>query len=467
MVKRVVNRFLLGSGVIFLVVTATTLWSEYEDSLSRAQSIVESALDAVAVSLGRAMWSYDVKQSQAVCDSLLSISSVLKVEVLDKQHEMVASATKSTALPDIEKVFERTVKSGNQQQAIGSFRVYVSYKPIRNLFWRTAAWLALREFIKIAVLAVLLFYLLHRNIIVHLLDLVRQVEQLGPIDDAQPLVLQHKRCDDDEIDQLAKAINVFRRQIIDEQHARQRMELQSRSLGNELARIGRVATVQSLTSTIAHELNQPLGAILSNAEAIELLTLQHLSSGDSLLEMLADIVSEARRAGDIIRSLQNLMEKRDAEMSLLALSPLVRQVIDLVRMDTRWESIEIKMELADPLPSVMGNAVQLQQVILNLVANARDALRQAAIAEGLITVKARQSNARWIEVSISDNGPGVPSGDIDYIFKPFLTTKEGGTGMGLWIAQMIVEQHGGKLSLSNAPGGGAQFGFSLPIVVCS
>jgi len=292
---------------------------------------------------------------------------------------------------------------------------------------------------------------------------VEQVNTLNPQQPQRSLQLSRAPHEADEIDQLISAINRFHHEIGAERHARHQVELQTRNLSNELARMGRVATVQSLATTIAHELNQPLGAILSNAEAIELSMLDSMAADAPLREVLADIVGEARRAGKIIRNMRDLTEKRDIETTVLTLNPLVQQVAELVQMDARWDSIHIELQLAEMLPPVLANAVQLQQVIINLVANARDAIRNSAAGQGVITITTQQLDERWLRVEVFDDGPGIAPDKIASILKPFFTTKEGGTGMGLWISQMLVEQLGGKLEFANIPDRGARFSFTLPV----
>jgi signal transduction histidine kinase len=147
----------------------------------------------------------------------------------------------------------------------------------------------------------------------------------------------------------------------------------------------------------------------------------------------------------------------------LSLNPLVQQVADLARMDARTSPVQVHLQLLDNLPLVQGSAVQLQQVILNLIANARDAIAHAGVDEGHIVIVTRQEDPMWLRVAVIDNGPGVQPALMEHVFSAFFTTKEGGTGMGLWISQMIVEQHGGELRVENLPAGGACFSFSLPV----
>jgi len=461
LISRILRDFLFGCLIIFVIVTTVSLVFEYNARIGMIKSAIDQSLTYSKLPVARSLWNYDIAQVQANLEALTQIEGIYKAETYDERNQLVATAAKMGRRMRTDTVVS-AVLTDESTKPLGTLRLYVSYTPVREHFWRGTSVRLLGEFAEIAVVAALLFILLHRNVIGYLITIARSVGQLELQNGFQPIELERGPHAADELDEVAQAINKFQRQIIEERTARVNLELKSRDLSAELTRMGRVATVQSLTSTIAHELNQPLGAILSNAEAIELAMLDKLPADDPLREVLADIASEARRAGNIIRNLRNLIEKRDMHLTILSLNTIVQEIIELVRFDVRWGAIRIDLQLMDPLPAIAGSTVQLQQVILNLVANARDAIHQAHIADGVITIRTQLDDARCVRLSVLDNGPGIPADKMNNIIQPFFTTKEGGTGMGLWIAQMIVEQHGGKLAIGNHPGGGAVFSFSLP-----
>jgi signal transduction histidine kinase len=462
--KRILLVFLLSSSVLFVVTSSVRLLLDYRNDIAAYRQNIDKMGNLLTPPAARALWNYDLQQLQAEIDPAIDLKGVVKVEVLDDRSQIVASRTATTAAPATEDMLVQTVFRPGQI-AVGTLRLYISYAPIRMEFAKRALQVLLVDFFSIATLTALLFYVLHRNVIAHLLAITDAVEKLDPHSRTPQVVeLQRRKArETDEIDQLADAINQFHRETVDERAMRQQMEQQSRRLDSELARVARVATVQSLTTMIAHELNQPLGAILSNAETIELSMLEHLPDDDPLREVLIDIASQARRAADIIRNLRNLIERRNLDVVSLSLNPLVQQVADLARMDARTSPVQIHLQLLDNLPQVQGSAVQLQQVILNLIANARDAIAHAGVNEGHIAIVTRQDDPMWLRVAVIDNGPGVQPALMEHVFSAFFTTKEGGTGMGLWISQMIVEQHGGELRVENVPAGGACFSFSLPV----
>jgi PAS domain S-box-containing protein len=230
---------------------------------------------------------------------------------------------------------------------------------------------------------------------------------------------------------------------------------------NELAHVTRVSTMSQLASSLAHELNQPLGAILRNAEAGEL----HLESPspdlDELRAILADIRKDDLRAGAVIDRIRALMDQRTAERRPVDLGLLAGDTLTLVRADAERRRVRLTL-LAEPaIPPVQGDPVQLQQVLLNLLLNALDALGDHPSAERVVTLRVRPARAT-VEAAVSDTGPGIPANDLPRLFEPFFSTKPTGLGMGLTISRDIVVAHGGRLWAEGAQAGGATFTFSLP-----
>ncbi len=466
-IARMLRIFLIGCGVMFLLVSISSLTFDYFARLTEAKAFIEQSMNRSRAPMARALWNFDIDQLKIAVSSMPEMPGVLLAEIYDDHNLVVASASKPEFTgTGIDEVISIPLFDPAQAGVIGSIRVHLSYAPIRADFLGSTITVVLRQFLIFSALAGLLFFLLHRDVTSPLLALMAEIERLKREKSESMISMPRAPHHRDEIDDLIDTINNFYAEIISERKARQSAELQSCNLSGELARMGRIATVQSLTTTIAHELNQPLGAILSNAEAANMAMLDDRPADDPLREVITDIVEEARRAGNIIRNMRRLTEKRDIVTSELSLNDVVTQVAELVRLDTRWEAVRIEVDPAASDPQIMGNAVQLQQVIINLIANARDSLLQADIADGLVTIAIEPSaDSRYVTIRVCDNGPGVPEDKLCDILKPYFTTKEGGTGMGLWISQMLIEQHGGKLEFNNLPGGGVCFSFTLPTVV--
>jgi len=244
---------------------------------------------------------------------------------------------------------------------------------------------------------------------------------------------------------------------------RKEAELEAARQRDELAHLSRVTLLGELSGSLAHELNQPLTAILSNAQA----ALRFLDDGGRNLEeiraILADIVAEDKHAGEVIRRLRLLMKKGEVHLQPMDISEVADEVMRLVRSDLVRQGVEATAELPSGLPPALGDRVQIQQVILNLVANACDAMKSAANpADRRIVVRAERGDGAGVRVSVSDLGDGISAAAADRIFEPFFTTKSDGMGLGLAVCRTIIAAHGGTLWATPNPDRGSTFSFTLP-----
>lgn len=246
--------------------------------------------------------------------------------------------------------------------------------------------------------------------------------------------------------------------ITDRRHS----ELELRQLRGQLAHAGRVSVMGQLAASMAHELNQPLGAILSNAEAAELFLKQEPPALDELAGILTDIRKDDERAGEVIRRMRSLLRRQDMERRPLAVNPLVEDVFRLVSADAALRRIKVDLELSPNLPRVEGDRIHLQQVILNLLMNAMEAMGKHTSDQRRIMVRTGRTDDDRVEISVTDSGPGIEPAILPNLFDPFFTTKSNGMGMGLAICQQIVEAHSGKIHAANHPSGGAIFSVVLP-----
>ena len=230
----------------------------------------------------------------------------------------------------------------------------------------------------------------------------------------------------------------------------------------ETARLMRQSLLGELSGTIAHELNQPLTAILFNAEtAQDLLGQKNIDLG-KIQEIVADIIEEDSRAGEVISRVRKLLRKGENKSEVIDLNQLVESTLHLLHGEFIKRKMHIEVALAKSLPMISGDPVQLQQVLLNLIMNAMEAMSAKAPSQRVINITTR-ANERQIEIAIVDFGPGVAAEDKTRLFQPFFTTKEHGLGLGLSICSTIVKAHGGKLSIENNAGGGATAVVALPI----
>jgi signal transduction histidine kinase len=245
--------------------------------------------------------------------------------------------------------------------------------------------------------------------------------------------------------------------------SRKQGELEAQRLRQDLTHIGRVSALGELTASLAHELNQPLTAILSNAQVAERLLAAAAPNLEEVREILRDIVTDDRRATEVIRRLRALVKKGDLEFVPLDLNELIREVARLMRSDAISRGISLSLQLAADLPTVRGDRVQLQQVVLNLVLNGLDAMHEPGGGERTLVIRTARDGADAVVVSVQDAGTGIDEKNVDQLFHPLFTTKTEGLGMGLTIARTIVDAHGGRLSAANNVTAGATFQFSLPV----
>ena len=244
---------------------------------------------------------------------------------------------------------------------------------------------------------------------------------------------------------------------------RRRAELELREQQLNLVHMSRVSTMGELAASLAHELNQPLTAILSNAQAAQRFLAANPTDLEEVREILKDIVQDNSRAGEVIHRMRALVKKGELDIMPLDLAALIRDVVLLVRSDATLHNIHVSLEVDTHLPPVRGDKVQLQQVTLNLLLNAFDAMHDCPPDKREIHVRAARDGGRMVEITVADHGAGLTIDKLEKIFQPFYTTKHDGLGLGLSISRSIIEAHGGRLWADNNPDRGATFYFTLPV----
>jgi two-component system, LuxR family, sensor kinase FixL len=242
-----------------------------------------------------------------------------------------------------------------------------------------------------------------------------------------------------------------------------RAEQEAQLLRQEIAHVGRVSMMGQLASALAHEINQPLGAILRNAEAAELFLQNASPDLGEIRAILADIREDDQRAGRVIERMRGLLRRHNLETRALEVRELVHDVADLVRVDALARQVKLDVDVPADLPPVRGDRVHLQQVLLNLILNGMDAVNGASPENRRVTVTARLDGTQTVQIDVSDSGHGIPADRLAHIFDPFFTTKPDGMGMGLPISRTIIEAHHGRLWAENNHGSGAAFRFTLPV----
>jgi two-component system sensor kinase FixL len=252
---------------------------------------------------------------------------------------------------------------------------------------------------------------------------------------------------------LVTHVDVTRRRQAEEEAQRQR---------DELAHVLRTTTLGELAGSLAHEINQPLAAIVANAQATRRLLDAGRGSRPGVVDALADIVADARRASEVIRRLRALFRKEHVEWRPVDVNELVGDVVSLLRHDVERRRVALHSVLGGGLAPIPGDSVQLQQVLLNLLVNASEAIAGLEDGPREIAIETTRRDSGGVAISIRDTGPGVKEPDLERIFEPFVSAKPGGLGMGLAISRSIVEAHGGRIWATVNPDRGLTLHVDLP-----
>ncbi len=284
---------------------------------------------------------------------------------------------------------------------------------------------------------------------------------VGSLSAAERSAIESLRRARDDLRKTVQELQSTNEALQAESLERKHAEEARREAQAELARVSRVTTMGELTASLAHEVNQPIAAAVTNANTcLRWLTRDHPDLEEAR-EAASRIVKDANRAADIISRVRLLFKKGTPQRELVDVNEVIREMIVLLRGEATRHNISVRTELAADLPQVTGDRVQLQQVMMNLMINSVDAMKEVDGAREL-AVKSQRTEKEEVLVSVSDTGVGLPAQQADQIFKAFFTTKPHGTGMGLSISRSIVESHDGRLWASENSPRGTSFYFTLP-----
>ncbi|WMT71322.1 AAA family ATPase [Bradyrhizobium sp. Ash2021] len=296
----------------------------------------------------------------------------------------------------------------------------------------------------------------------------RAVEEMTMTGTAQPWEKEYFRKDGSRVPVLigSAAFDEKRDQgvaFVLDLTERKHVEQALRDMQTNLAHVVRITTLGELTASIAHEVNQPLGAVIANAEACLRWLRRATPDLDAACRSVEWIIDDGNRASEVIRRVRALAKKTEIDKIPLDVNDVVREVVALVQRELTSNRVLLRMELAPALPPILGDRVQLQQVMINLVMNGIEAMQSVTDRPRELVIQSRRDEERRVLVSVTDSGVGIATEDVDRLFNPFFTTKSSGMGMGLSICRSIVEGHGGRLwATANIPHG-ATFQFTLPV----
>jgi C4-dicarboxylate-specific signal transduction histidine kinase len=296
----------------------------------------------------------------------------------------------------------------------------------------------------------------------------RAVEEMRMTGTAQPWEKEYFRKDGSRVPVLigSAAFDEKRDQgvaFVLDLTERKHVEQALRDMQTNLAHVVRITTLGELTASIAHEVNQPLGAVIANAEACLRWLRRATPDLDAACRSVEWIIDDGNRASEVIRRVRALAKKTEIDKIPLDVNDVVREVVALVQRELTSNRVLLRMELAPALPPILGDRVQLQQVMINLVMNGIEAMQSVTDRPRELVVRSGQDEPGQALISVADCGVGIAAENVDRLFNPFFTTKSSGMGMGLSICRSIVEGHGGRLwATANIPHG-ATFQFTLPV----
>lgn len=303
-----------------------------------------------------------------------------------------------------------------------------------------------------------------------------KVGELQAVNQALELDIQRRRRAEIELQearlrlehlvrQRTEALATMNQELAEQIEQRQRTEEEAQGLEVQLAHMARLTIAGQMAAELAHELNQPLTAITTYAQTCRFLLETNAPDQRRVLEALDLVAAQAQRAGGIIRRVREFTRKTNPQKRRVDINRLIRDVIALANSEAVSAGAEITLQLADRLPSVQADDVQIQQVVMNLVCNSLDALREAGQpGRRRVNIETAPEGSGRVRVKVCDNGPGLSPEIIDRLFDPFFSTKSLGVGLGLAISRTIVEAHQGRLWYETRDGDGARFQFTLPAV---
>jgi signal transduction histidine kinase len=261
-------------------------------------------------------------------------------------------------------------------------------------------------------------------------------------------------------------LSVLTAGLLLEHRRRYRAEMAARQYLATMAHMDRRAAMGELTTSLAHELNQPLAAILRNAEAARLLLRSPVLNRQELIDIVDDIRRDDRRASELIRRMRSMLVRGEMETQPVDLNQVARDTVELVTPEASFKGVQMDLHAAASSGVVTGDRVHLQQVLLNLILNGLDAMTSVATDRRRLLVRTAAA-AGYVEVSVTDTGGGIAEGTLARIFEPFFSTKRDGMGLGLSIARTIVDAHDGRIVAANNASGGATIRFAIPALASS
>ena len=457
---RLLLRVLLFSSVITLLLTLTQLYLDYRRDVQAIGQRMSEIDNGYRQSLGEGLWRLDTRQLKLQVEGIFHLSDISYVELreaTDRAAPLVVTAGSHQSNPPARHEFKIVYTNRGSDQLLGNLVVEATYDRIYRRLLNTVAVIAVTQAIKTFLVSFFILLIVYRLITRHLTAIATALRGYDLRGSQTPLRLErHPPRPADELDDLVGAFN--QREMALREAERRNLDTQM-----QLAHANRIATLGHLTASIAHEVNQPIGAILMNAGTASRWLGAQPPELERATQAIDRIAADSRRAGEIISRIRDLVRNAPERMESLNLNEAILGVIALTRGEISNAGVAMQTQMADDLPRIRADLVQLQQVMLNLVMNAIEAMGELAEGSRELTISTAHAGSDGVLVTIGDSGPGLPAGNPERIFEAFYTTKASGLGMGLSICRSIVEAHGGRLWAKPNEPRGAVFSMMLPV----
>ena len=456
---RLLARVFLFSSVITLLLTSLQLYFEYRRDVGTIDRRISEIEESYRRSLSEGLWNLDSRQLELQVDGILHLPDIRFVEVreaTDGADAMVVSAGVRQTNAEVHREFPifRTFRGTEQQ--LGVLSIEATLNEVYHHLFDTAIVILGTQGVKTFAVSFFIFFIVHWLITRHLAAMAKTLSRYGLRGSPPPPLRLHRRPprQPDELDQLIGAFNSMCASL-------QIAYNELRDNEQQLAHTNRVATMGQLTASIGHEVKQPIAAMVANAQAaLRFLDLDP-PDREEVRQALMSIVQEGHRGGDVIDRIRGIIKKGPARQERIEINGLISEVIALVRGEAAKNGASVQTELVEGLPLILGDRVQIQQVLLNLIINALEAMTVGEEPRELL-ISSRKSDKGGVQVAVLDSGPGLGQVDLERIFASFYTTKPGGMGLGLAICRSIIEAHGGRIWATMHAPRGAVFEFTLP-----
>jgi signal transduction histidine kinase len=464
---RLVASVLLFSSAITLLLTLLQLYFDYRRDVGTIDRQISEIEGSYRRSLGEGLWNLDAPQLELQVDGILRLPGIRFVEVreaTDRANAMLVTAGSRQANADVHREFPIFHMNRGAEQTVGVLSIEATFDDVYRRLFDTAIVILISQGAKTFVVSFFILYIVNRLITRHL---VTAAEFFGGYDLRRlppPLRLKRRPLKQvDELDQLVGAFNGMCASLQTAYGELRDSEQRFRELQMEVAHANRVATVGQLSASIAHEVRQPITAAITNVYVARRWLRRHPPNVKEALEALDKSAKNNERAGEIIAGITALFRKAPQQKAPLDINEAIREVIGLAEAEMQKSGISVAIALDEGLPRPEGDRVQLQQVMLNLINNAVQAMSATEVESRELVISTSETHCDGIVVTVRDSGPGLDPSDPERVFEAFYTTKPGGVGMGLLICRSIIEAHGGRLWASANIPRGATFQFTIPV----